>query len=77
MDWDDEDPGTCAYCGSPHEHVRPGKTQPTCECDMLCRQHEPPERMEYRDEKHLTNVASKARGEGMLLGYVCPKCFHD
>ena len=29
---DDEDPGACADCGAPHELVRPGKTQPTCEC---------------------------------------------
>lgn len=29
---DDDDPGSCGYCGQPMELVRPGKSQPTCEC---------------------------------------------
>lgn len=28
----DEDPGRCERCGEPFELVRPGKSQPTCEC---------------------------------------------
>ena len=31
-DWMNEDPGICAHCGKPWELVRPGKSQPTCEC---------------------------------------------
>jgi len=31
-----EDTGRCAKCGKPHEWVRPGKTQPTCLCDITC-----------------------------------------
>lgn len=26
----------CGVCGTPHEIVRPGKTQPTCMCHMIC-----------------------------------------
>lgn len=29
----DEDPGHCLTCGKAYELVRPGKSQPTCECD--------------------------------------------
>jgi hypothetical protein len=32
FDWTDKDPGKCARCGEPFEHVRPGKSQPTCHC---------------------------------------------
>jgi hypothetical protein len=31
-DWTFEDPGTCSRCGEPFDLVRPGKSQPTCEC---------------------------------------------
>jgi hypothetical protein len=30
--WANEDPGTCVKCGEPFELVRPGKSQPTCDC---------------------------------------------
>jgi len=30
LDWDD--PGVCTECQAPFELVRPGKSQPTCEC---------------------------------------------
>jgi len=26
----------CPECGAPHEVVRPGKTQPTCICHLIC-----------------------------------------
>jgi len=35
LSWADEDPGTCQECGAPMEHVRPGKVQRTCDCDMI------------------------------------------
>jgi len=60
--WADDDPGSCGWCGEPYEHVRPGKSQPTCECHWLCRAHEPPVRMEYRTS-------------GNPQGYVCPVCW--
>lgn len=31
-DWTDEDPGSCVTCGQPWELLRPGKSQPTCDC---------------------------------------------
>jgi hypothetical protein len=64
LSWADEDPGTCHWCGVPHEWVRPGKTQPTCECHEYCRAHEPPVRLEYRTE-------------GQIRGHVCPVCWPD
>lgn len=32
LDWVDEDPGTCPYCGESWVLVGPGKSQPTCDC---------------------------------------------
>lgn len=74
MDWADEDAGSCARCGTSHEHVRPGKTQPTCECDVHCWLHDDPVRLEYRGEDHPVNVASRKIKWGMALGYHCPTC---
>jgi hypothetical protein len=51
----------CGWCGRQHEWVRPGKTQPTCDCDDFCGQHRDT-RFEYRTE-------------GSLQGYICPKCW--
>lgn len=33
---EDEDPGCCEVCGAPRELVRPGKSQPTCDCHLKC-----------------------------------------
>jgi len=33
-DWGD--PGHCPECGQAWEHVRPGKSQPTCRCSEKC-----------------------------------------
>lgn len=27
---------SCPECGTPHELVRPGKTQPVCICHLIC-----------------------------------------
>lgn len=61
LSWADADPGTCSRCGVPHEWVRPGKTQPTCDCHNLCHSHTPPIRLEYVSG-HMVN------------GYLCPIC---
>ena len=34
--WTDEDPGTCPECGEAWELVRPGKSQPVCDCQDKC-----------------------------------------
>lgn len=69
----DADPGvSCADCGLPHEWVRPGKTQPTCDCAFICREHKTP--LTYRGEDHPANVTAKAAGVGMSLGYHCDAC---
>jgi hypothetical protein len=31
-DWTQEDPGSCPTCGKKWQMVRPGKSQPNCEC---------------------------------------------
>lgn len=33
---DVEDAGECIECGKPWELVRPGKSQPTCDCQDKC-----------------------------------------
>lgn len=35
-DWSDNDPGWCPDCGTPWQWVRPGKSQPVCECGDFC-----------------------------------------
>src|SRR5216684_1933823 len=65
LNWDEEYQVRCAYCGTPHELVRPGKTQPTCDCDQFCRAHNPPVRIKYRDPDHPSHMS----------GDVCPVCF--
>lgn len=62
MSWADEDPGKCTKCGVAHEWVRPGKTQPTCDCHDYCYCHQGPVRLEYRTA-------------GMIQGHVCPVCW--
>lgn len=32
MDDEQEDPGACPYCGESFQIVRPGKSQPNCDC---------------------------------------------
>lgn len=36
MDWTEEDPGYCEKCGTNWELVRPGKSQPCCDCHLIC-----------------------------------------
>jgi hypothetical protein len=64
MDGEYEDPGTCAECGKAYELVRPGKSQPTCECHLMCHMHDRPVRVEYRTT-------------GQVTGYVCPVCWPE
>jgi hypothetical protein len=58
--------GCCYECGAPIERVRPGKTQPTCDCQDKC-----PECGTMR--RHFT-VGEIARNLG---GFLCPKCDAD
>lgn len=60
----DEDPGACSVCGKEYEIVRPGKSQPTCDCHMRCACG----RMKnwYCDGEHPTD---KKGG-----GFLCPAC---
>lgn len=62
--WADEDPGSCAWCGTTYEHVRPGKSQPTCDCHLFCHAHNPPIKLDYR-------------AEGQIQGWACPVCNKD
>ena len=65
VDWMDEDPGTCTECGEPFELVRPGKSQPTCDCWRKC-DHCGQKRVEYHGEPdpRWPNVS----------GYFCSDC---
>jgi hypothetical protein len=60
----------CARCGADHELVRPGKTQPTCDCDLKCHDHETPIPFEYRTE----STHPPKPGRGGSYGYHCPVC---
>lgn len=33
---DEEAVAFCPECGTPHETIRPGKTQPVCICHLIC-----------------------------------------
>lgn len=68
--WVDEEPSVfCGRCGTQHEIVRPGKTQPTCDCDDFCYAHDEPVKIEYRPSP-MTDWQ-----KGGIFGYVCPTCF--
>lgn len=60
----EEDPGSCLVCGKEYEVVRPGKSQPTCDCHMRCACG----RMKnwYCDGEHPTDKKGS--------GYLCPAC---
>lgn len=60
----EEDPGFCGVCGKEYEVVRPGKSQPTCDCHLRC----PCGRMKshYAIGEHPT--------EPKAGGYLCPSC---
>jgi len=63
-DWANEDPGSCPHCGARFDPVRPGKSQPSCDCQDYCRLHEPPVRLDYRSA-------------GKIQGWVCPACWPE
>ena len=53
----------CPDCGRAHEYVRPGKTQPTCDCHERCPVHGP------------NMVVYHPPGEyGRTSGYFCAEC---
>lgn len=58
---------TCSDCGKPHEVVRPGKTQPTCECAEYCTFGCGTKRQHYA-------VGEISKNMGGLL---CPVCDKD
>lgn len=62
----DEDPGTCPDCGEAFELVRPGKSQPTCDCANIC-----PDCGSTR--RHFA-VGDISRNKG---GILCPVCDAD
>jgi hypothetical protein len=57
------DPGSCPFCGVKWQHVRPGKSQPNCDCQDYC--FECGTKIKYYGEED-----SPAEG---IIGYLC-KC---
>lgn len=53
----------CVDCGAKHVIVRPGKTQPSCDCENICKCGN---RIEYHYESN-----SKWPN---FFGYYCSKC---
>jgi len=62
-DWGD--PGSCPDCRKPWEWVRPGKSQPVCDCAETCRVHGP----------HKIVYHEPGDPEPNLSGYYCVECF--
>ncbi len=62
----DEDPGTCPDCGRPWEIVRPGKSQPTCDCNDYCPIH--------RQTKCEYVMPPPHYEGGGIWGWICPEC---
>ncbi len=56
-----QDPGKCSDCGAPHQWVRPGKTQETCECSLKCPRH--------------GEGAIQYHTKGNPTGWFCDKCW--
>ena len=65
-DWMDEDSGSCPLCGEKWELVRPGKSQPVCECQDYCSEHGV--KFEHR-------VPPANHKGGGIFGEVCPICY--
>lgn len=55
---------SCGECGEPHQPVRPGKTQPSCDCADLCRA------CGGRKEYHLEPLPEWPQ----VSGYFCGAC---
>lgn len=54
----------CPDCGALHQQVRPGKTQPTCDCEETCPAH------------GRNKIVYHAEGEfPRMSGYFCADCF--
>ena len=68
MDWTEEDPGSCPYCNEPWELVRPGKSQPVCECQDYCPEHGV--KFQYRS-------SFGDAGSGGIYGWLCPICYPE
>lgn len=59
-DFEREPEVSCPECGTLHQKVRPGKTQPDCECHNKC--------------KNCSDGQIQYRSTGTHLGYFCDKC---
>jgi len=57
------DPGTCSDCGEKWEWVRPGKSQPICDCHETCPIHGR-NKIVYHEEGEFKNIS----------GYFCGDC---
>lgn len=62
MTWHEER-AWCPDCGAEHQPVRPGKTQPTCDCHETCYKH------------GRNKIVYHAEGEfPRMSGYFCADC---
>ena len=66
FDWTKEDPGNCYICGDEWELVRPGKSQPTCDCQDKC-----PDCGTMRQHFSVGEIAKN------MGGFLCPACDAD
>ncbi len=60
-----EEQAFCPDCGAPHDLVRPGKTQPSCICHLIC------DNCGGRIAHHMVGEDSRYPRMG---GEWCPKC---
>lgn len=65
-DWWDEGPGRCPECDASWKWVRPGKSQPTCDCQDKCGL--------CGTMRGYFSVGEIAKNVG---GFLCPKCDAD
>lgn len=62
--FDETERAWCPSCGVEHEYVRPGKTQPVCDCDETCPIH------------GRNMIVYHSAGEvPRLSGYFCKPCW--
>jgi len=60
--------GDCEECGAPFERVRPGKTQPTCDC---------PDRCANEGCNEMRGQYSAGEIARNMSGFLCPVCDAD
>ena len=60
------DPGSCPRCGRKWQHVRPGKSQPACDCQDYC-----------SCGAKMFNHSEHDYPDRRMFGWYCEECYNE